>query len=74
MTLRKYRREGPYFFLSFHLLLFCLLCGVIFKSVSKSMSSIILAVRLRKKQNKTNTAVQFVSNRLLSSRQAVIQN
>ena len=28
LTYREYRREGPYFVLSFRLLLFCVLCGV----------------------------------------------
>ena len=37
MTPREYRREGPYFVISFLLLLFCLLCGIIFKSVLKSI-------------------------------------
>ena len=33
MTNREYRRKGPYVVLSFLLLLFCVLCGVIVNSV-----------------------------------------
>ena len=58
-THREYRFEGPYFALSFPLLLFCILCGVIFKRVLKSILSIISAAGFRKK--KTNTEGQLVS-------------
>ena len=49
VTHREYRREGPYFVLSFLLLLFCVLCGVILKSVLESILSIISAAGFRKK-------------------------
>ena len=42
-------RKGPYFVLSLLLLLFCVLCGVIFKSVLKSIFSIIRLLDLEKK-------------------------
>ena len=58
-THREYRFEGPYFALSFFLLLFCILCSVIFKRVLKTILSIISAAGFRKKQ--TNTEVQLVS-------------
>ena len=49
----EYCREFPYYALSFLLLLFCTLCGVIFKSVLKSIVSIIsAAVFIKKKTNK----------------------
>ena len=57
-THREYRFEGPYFALSFPLLLFCILCGVTFKRVLKSILNIISAAGFRKK---TNTEVQLVS-------------
>ena len=43
MTNREYRLKGPYVVLSFLLLLFCLLRGVIVNSVLKSRFSIISA-------------------------------
>ena len=49
VTHREYRREGPCFVLSFLLLLFCVLCGVIFKSVLKSILCVFSAVGFRKK-------------------------
>ena len=51
VTHREYRREGPSFVLSFLVLLplFCVLCGVIFKSVLESILSIISAAGFRKK-------------------------
>ena len=36
MTNREYRLKGPYVVLSFILLLFCVLCGVIVNSVLKA--------------------------------------
>ena len=42
VTHREYRREGPYFALSFLLLLFSILCGVIFKSVLKSILLVLV--------------------------------
>ena len=51
VTHRENRREGPYFVLSF-LLPFCLLCVVIFKSVLKSIFSIISAAGFRKKKTR----------------------
>ena len=57
MTNREYRRKGPYVVLSFLLLLFCVLCGLIVNSVLKTRFSIISAsgFRRRKKQ-RTNMA------------------
>ena len=49
VTHREYRHEGPYFVLSFLRLLFCLLCGVIFKRELKSILSIISATGFTKK-------------------------
>ena len=47
---REYRREGPYVVPFFSLLLlFCVLCGVIVKSVFKSIFSIISASGFRTK-------------------------
>ena len=40
MTHREYRLKGPYVVLSFLLLLFCVLCGVIVNSVLKSKEQI----------------------------------
>ena len=60
MTHREYRREGPYFVLSCLLLLFRVLCGVIFESVLKSIFSIISAAGFRKKQ--TNRTVELHKN------------
>ena len=51
------RRKGPYVVLSFPLLLFCVLCGVIVNSVLKSRFSIISASGFRKRQKqRTNMA------------------
>ena len=47
---RTDRRKGPHIVLSFLLLLFCVLYGVIAKSVLKSTFSIISASGFRKKQ------------------------
>ena len=57
VTNREYRLKGPYAVLSFLLLLFCVLCGVIVNSVLKNRFSIISAsgFRKRKKQG-TNMA------------------
>ena len=52
MTYREHRRKGPYVVLSFLLLIFCVLCGVIVKSVLKSIFNIISASEFRNKQNK----------------------
>ena len=52
-----YRVKGPYVVLSFLLLLFCVLCGVIVNSVLKSRFSIISASGFRKRQKqRTNMA------------------
>ena len=51
MTHREYRRDGPYFFLSL-LFYFCVLYGVIFESVLKSIFSIISAAGFRRKIHK----------------------
>ena len=62
VTHRDYRREGPYFILSFLLLHFCILCGVIFKCVLKSILSIISAAGFETtKKKQTKTEVQLVS-------------
>ena len=54
---REYRLKGPYIVLSFLLLLFCVLCGVIVNSVLKSRFSIISASGFRKrKKQRTNMA------------------
>ena len=72
MTHHEYRREGPYFALSFLVLLFCVLCGVIFKSVLKSLLSIISAAEFRKKKHKhsSTVCVKIIIHLL----QAVVQN
>ena len=57
VTNREYRLKGPYVVLSFLLLLFCVLCGVIVNSVLKSRFSIISAPGFRKRQKqRTNLA------------------
>ena len=57
VTNREYRLKGPYVVLSFLLLLFCVLCGVIVNSVLKSRFSIISVSGFRKrKKQKTNMA------------------
>ena len=60
VTYREYRLKGTYVVLSFLLLLFCVLCGVIVKGVLKSIFSITSASGFRKKQKQsTNVALQF---------------
>ena len=57
MTNREYRLKGPYVVLSFLLLLFSVLSGVIVNSVLKSRFSIISASGFRKRQKqRTNMA------------------
>ena len=57
VTHREYRLKGPYVVLSFLLLLFCVLCGVIVNSVLKSRFSIISVSGFRKrKKQRTNMA------------------
>ena len=57
VTNNEYRLKGPYVVFSFLLLLFCVLCGVIFNSVLKSRFSIISASGFRKRQKqRTNMA------------------
>ena len=57
VTNREYRLKGPYVVLSFLLLLFCVLCGVIVNTVLKSRFSIISASGFRKrKKQRTNMA------------------
>ena len=58
----RYRRKGPYCVLSF-LLLFCVFCGVISKSVLKSVLSIISAAGLRKKKTQTKKQTGQYSSR-----------
>ena len=53
VTHREYRREGPYFVLSFLFLFFCVSYGVIFKSAVKSIFSIISAAGCRKIKTQT---------------------
>ena len=68
---RENCREGPYFVLSFLLLLFCLLCGGIFKSALKSIFSSISAPGFRKKtQTRQYSSVKII----ISSLQTVAQN
>ena len=50
VTHREYRREGPYFVLSLLVLLYCILCGVLFKSLLKSILSNISAAGFSKKK------------------------
>ena len=61
-THREYRFEGPYFALSFPLLLLCILCGVTFKRVLKSILNIISAAGFRKK-NKHGSTVSLHRSR-----------
>ena len=57
VTNREYRLKGPYVVLSFLLLLFCVLCGVIVNIVLKSRFSIISVSGFRKRQKqRTNMA------------------
>ena len=57
LTKREYRLKGPYVVLSFLLLFFCVLCGVIVNGVLKSRLSIIWASGFRKRQKqRTNMA------------------
>ena len=74
MTHRECRREDPYFVLSFLLLLllFCVLCGFIFKSVLKSILSIISAAGFRKKHKHGSTVRVKILISLL--RVVVVQN
>ena len=61
VTHRGYRLKGPYVVLSFLLLLFCVLCGIIVNSVLKSRFSIISASGFRKGKKTKNKygPVQF---------------
>ena len=61
MTHREYRRDGAYYFFSFLLLflLFCILCGVTFKSVLESIFSIISTAEFR--NNKKTRQYSFGS-------------
>ena len=54
VTHRDYRLKGPYVVLSFLLLLFCVLCGIIVNSVLKSRFSIISASGFRKGKKTKN--------------------
>ena len=59
VTNHEYRLEGPYVVLTFLLLLFCVLCGVIVNSVLKGSFSIFFDVQIQKKtktKNKINMA------------------
>ena len=57
VTNHQYHLKGPYGVLSFLLLLFCILCGVIVNSVLKSRCSIISAPGFTKRQKqRTNLA------------------
>ena len=70
MTKREYRLKGPYVVLSFLLLLFCVLCGVIVNSVLKSRFSIISAsgFRKRKKQRTSMARCSSLENYYSSGR------
>ena len=52
MTNREYRLKGPYVVLSFLLLLFCVLCGVIVTSVLKADLVLFRHPDLEKDKNK----------------------
>ena len=52
MTNREYRLKGPYVVLSFLLLLFCVLCGVIVNSVLKEDLALFRRPDLEKDENK----------------------
>ena len=52
MTNREYRVKGPYVVLSFLLLLFCVLCGVIVNSVLKADLALFRRPDLEKDKNK----------------------
>ena len=67
----EYRREGPYFVLSFLLPLFSVLCSVIFKSVLKSIISIISATWFRK--NRKHKHGSTVRLKIIILR-AIVQN
>ena len=73
MTYREYRREGPYVVLSFLLILFCVLCSVIFKSVLKSTFSIISASRFSKKRKTEHKYGSAVRMKIIILR-AVVQS
>ena len=60
VTYREHGREGSYVVLSFLLILFCVLCGVIFKRVLKRIFSIISASGFReKKKHKYGSAIRM---------------
>ena len=69
----EYRLKGPYIVLSFLLLLFCVLCGVIVNSVLKSRFSIISASGFRKGINKEQIWPGAVRLKIIILR-AVIQS
>ena len=73
VTNREYRLKGPYVVLSFLLLLFCVLCGVIVNSVLKSRFSIISASGFRKGINKEQIWPGAVRLKIIILR-AVIQS
>ena len=52
MTYREYRLKGTYVVLSFLLLLFCVLCGVIVNSVLKADLALFRRPDLEKDKNK----------------------
>ena len=52
VTNREYRLKGPYVVLSFLLLLFCVLCGVIVNSVLKSDVALFRRPDVEKDKNK----------------------
>ena len=52
MTNREYRLKGPYVVLSFLLLLFCVLCGVIVNSVLKADLALFRRPDLEKDEGK----------------------
>ena len=56
MTNREYRLKGPYVVLSFILLLFCVLCGVIANSVLKADLALFRRPDLEKDKNKEQSS------------------
>ena len=60
----EYSREGSYFGLCFLLLLFCVLCGVIFKIVFKSILGIISAAGFRENKNRRKAIFNWAAKGL----------
>ena len=73
VTNREYRLKGPYVVLSFLLLLFCVLCGVIFNSVLKADLALFRRPDLEKDKNKEQIWPGAVRLKIIILR-AVIQS